>query len=361
MSYISGQLIDWNNLQTKIESVWENYPDVDTMQKVPWLEYTLMPENRGLITQIVSPGKGQKRTVTVIYHTELAEDAGESNVANPICSDGSVKPPEHSQDYTIDTNVNRSRHFTFSQEDVETSFTTPDEYFARNLIKIIAALEVDISKKEAATLATLYGNWSGDAVDWATQEANVAITNDVLQLPTRKSGGIDPWPYTHRQLAQAFEYCGYRAMPMIFCGTDLHGYVLDGFTFGATDYGISLDKARAQFGFAAMFDRHVKDALGGNQYAIAVQPGATQLLTYLRNPWRDGMPYVKEGSDYVHTSIFSPRTGLPMDLLVKDNCGIITVRVIATTKLVGLPDDMFHDGNQYDGVKFVNLIQVVNP
>jgi hypothetical protein len=49
-----------------------------------------------------------------------------------------------------------------------------------------------------------------------------------------------------------------------------------------------------------------------------------------------------------------------MDLNIKNDCGQISVQVVATTTLVALPLDLFQNGDENDGVNFSAVIKVVN-
>lgn len=60
-------------------------------------------------------------------------------------------------------------------------------------------------------------------------------------------------------------------------------------------------------------------------------------------------------------TVFSPRTGLPIDIILKDDCGTIHIIGYAVVELVGLPSDLFAVGDEYRGVKYVNKILVTNP
>lgn len=63
---------------------------------------------------------------------------------------------------------------------------------------------------------------------------------------------------------------------------------------------------------------------------------------------------------YSQQVIFSPRTGLPIDVMMKVDCGTLHIVMTATTKLVGLPNDLFPVDDIYQNVNFVNEIKVVN-
>ena len=71
------------------------------------------------------------------------------------------------------------------------------------------------------------------------------------------------------------------------------------------------------------------------------------------------MPGVFTGHNYHHQTIVSPKTGLPYDLIIKDDCGAISINVVGTFDLKGMPSDMFATGDNMEGVNFVNQIEVV--
>jgi len=50
-----------------------------------------------------------------------------------------------------------------------------------------------------------------------------------------------------------------------------------------------------------------------------------------------------------------------VDLTVKDDCGTITLSVIATTDVFGMPDDIFKSGDVYEGITGVAGLKIVNP
>jgi hypothetical protein len=362
MSYTVGTLVDAENIQDDLNALWQFAPDVDMAVKVPFTQYVMSPTNRGLMHMSVAPGRGKVRTVEVIYMQDLGPDDGVVDVENPSCPTSGNTPGEKSETYSIDTTANRARNFTFTLADLKAAKTENATYFNRLLLKSMLALEVDVNKKSAAELAVIAaaGGFSADTGSWDTGDGGVAVSGDKLTIKTRVDSSINPYPYTARLLQEFFMYQGYSGSPMIFSGTLLNSYALDGLTFGAADYGIDLERAINTFGFASMFDTHVAAAAGGASYNVAVAPGAVQLLTWNSVGWTDGMTGVREGANYYHFSAITPRAGLPVDVFVNDDCGTITVQVVATTKLVGLPDDIFHSQSPYSGVNMTNKIQVVN-
>jgi hypothetical protein len=311
----------------------------------------------------IAPGKGKVKTVEVIYMQELGPDDGSSDVENPSCPTSTNTPGEQSETYTIDTTENRARNFTFDLNDLKDARTENADYFNRMLLKSLLALEVDVSKKTAAELAVIVaaGGFSDDTVGWAGDDSGVAIVSDHLTIKTKVDSSINPYPYTPRLIQEFLMFQGYTGLPVIFSGALLNSYSLDGRSFGAADYGIDLQRAAAAYwNFSVVYDTHVAAALGGSSYAAALAPGAVQMLTWNSIGWTDGMTGVNEGSDYFQFSVNSPRTGLPCDVFIKNTCGQVVVQVVATTKLVGLPDDMFNAQGPYSGVNMTNKLRVVN-
>lgn len=70
--------------------------------------------------------------------------------------------------------------------------------------------------------------------------------------------------------------------------------------------------------------------------------------------------YGGNGTNYEHMVIRDPKTGFPLDLTISDNCGVISVNITGTPKVVGLPNDLYAVGDEQEGVNYFNKIKVVN-
>jgi len=64
-------------------------------------------------------------------------------------------------------------------------------------------------------------------------------------------------------------------------------------------------------------------------------------------------------SNFEIIPLTTPRYGIPVDLIVSNNCGQISMTMQTSTKLVALPTDLICSGPSA-GVNFVNLIGVNN-
>lgn len=354
MSYIIADLVNYANLQSGIETAFTFAPNPNTAQGVPMLTWLYSPANRGNLEMLVSPGKGKTRTVELNYMQEFADSSIETDVANPTCATGSVHPDNY-QTYTIDTTDNVSKPFTITRADLETAFRDNENYVNEIILNLMYLIERGVATKTATEALTLAGNWHTDVSEAYT------VSSDFLVLKTLKDS--DPTimqPFTMEDLTMALQMTGYAQPPVVFGGVKLTQYARRIIAGATGDFGVDLAKMVQLYGIGATYDHYMKSAFSNQTDAMAFHPGAAQLLTYVAAPWRDGMPYVTEGSNYTQVSLFSPRTGIPMDLLIKDDCGTVTFRVTATTKLVGLPTDYFNASNGFDGVTFVNKVRITN-
>ena len=111
-----------------------------------------------------------------------------------------------------------------------------------------------------------------------------------------------------------------------------------------------------------MYDQKF-EAINGVNRAVVIKPGALQMLYWTYAGWADGVaaPFNPSNTGF-KTVVFGMRTGLPFDLTVAESdCGsTINIILTATTKLVGLPNDMYQDSDIYDGNVGVNEILVTN-
>lgn len=355
MSYITGDLVDMNALQIGIENTFTSAPNVNTAQKVPFLEALLSPLNSGNINQLInSSGRGKVRTIQVNYMDEFNDNDINTDVSNPNCDTGAVQGDKYAE-YSIDTTENREIKRSFSRTDLVDAVRDNPNYMNELVLKMMYQMERAISAKSASEAVALTGSWGAEVEDIYT------VTANQLVVETLQSGSnYAPVFQTIETINTASMLTGYNNGFIGFGGTQLPSYLRWAQVGSPSDAGIDFMQMYEKYGFGVEYDFYVKDALGGNDETLIMAPGALQLLTYVASPWRDGMPLVIEGSNYAQTQVVTPRVGLPCDFIVIDNCGNITVKLIATTKVVGMPTDMFNANNNFDGVTMVNQIKVTN-
>lgn len=358
MSYTAGSLVTANDVQTRLEDVFQNAPDSFVAQKVPMLEYIASPQNRGDLTMTVSPGGGKVKTVSVIYQQEINEAAVASDVTNPNCDTGSVHPEVY-QDYTIDTTANRASTFSIARTDLDDALTANPAYIEKTLLNHIYAVEKAVASKTATEVVALTGSYNAEV----NNMTGYTVTNNQLVVETlQASSNYALAPFAAQQINTAFMMSGFQGPYVGFGGNMLPDYMMRAVAGGTGDIGTNFARMVELYGFSATYDTYARSALGGYDETLFIMPGAVQLLYYTAAGWKDGAPGViaPEHANYWQTTIVSPRTGIPMDLIVTDNCGTLTYKVIATTKAVGLPTDMFDPSGNFDGVTGVFQVKVTN-
>lgn len=346
MSYQLSQLTVCPNIQDQLNAF---FPTCEPMEYMPILEWVMSQTNTRNLRRSVNPGGGKVRTVTVTYTPRPLESSITEGVANPSCTNSNFIGDRYTN-YTIDTDDNVGGGFAMTPEFLAYSCQSNANYFIERLMDLIGAVERKVASKISPDIAVLMGNWA----------SNVETTGGHLVLNTLKADGTFNGELMP-DLDLAMTKTGYCPERIIFGGTTLFRWFRTVIAGCCSREGINVGDLFREYGVAFAYDRRFESDYGINE-GIAVAAGAMQLLTYNRSDWMVGMPsnYVDMGSE-ISVTIVSPRTGLPMDLTVAYNCGKISVNLVATTKLVGMPADMFYQGDFMEGVTYVAPIVVQNP
>lgn len=347
MSYVLGQLTACPTIQRELNEFFMTCPVNEYM---PFFEFINSPINNMGLSQEVAPGGGKIRTVRLTYTPRQLESAVTANVANPKCDVDNFIGDRYT-DYTLDTDENYGIGFSMTAQELEAACIANETYFVRRLNDLVDALDRKLATVHTQDLASFVGDWA----------SNVSTTNGEFVVSTLTEEGLYN-PTTVGDIDFALQKTGFCNETMIFAGNTLATYYRNGNAAGCcSNQGIDVSGIFNAYGKAIAYDRRIESVFGAND-AIAVQAGSLTLLTYTRSPWKEGMPLpYRDAGNYISTVIRSPRTGIPMDLTVSDQCGQVSVSLVATTKLVGLPFDMFQQGDFMEGVNYVAPITVTNP
>lgn len=336
------------NIQSGLD---ENFMNCHSVREpLPLLEYLLSPSNRQPIVDLVSSGNGKIKTVELTYVQRELESTVSANQPNPTCS-ASGKISEQSKTYSLDTNQNLQWGKTYDITD----FTYTCDKDAETWLAKIIQMGIDaIERKMATTVATetvaLLGGWASDVT---------GLNGSILEVKTLVDSSTTALqPFTMEDIDLAKKKSGYCVPGIIFGGETLYKYGRRTIAGCCTDGGVDIGMLASQYGTAIVWDRRVKEALGSEAKNLFIAAGAVQII-----PWSlfAGKPNGNSiGASYYHGVVTSPATGFPFDLIVSDNCGTVSVTLTATHKTVGLPSDMWADGDVFDGITGVAEIDVVN-
>lgn len=351
MSAISTVLVSCQTLQTRLNDVWQWCKQPGADDRVPFLQFLMLPENRQGITQNILPGQGKVRTVEVTYFQRQLESNVKVNQPNPNCGVG-VDPGNLSTTYDLDTDVNlQSPGTSLTAEQLERYCADNGQLWDELLLREMDVLRRRIATQTAVQAVALTGGYSDD-VPTGTDPGEINGSGQLVVQTLLSSGDIDrhAWP----KVRNALDDSGFCSEVGMFGGTTMREFFQLYQAGCCAAEGLDLGELMRLYGYAYTYDKRVKDALGDQNEFLIVSPGALQMLNYTRSPWKAGFPaYVGEGANYVHTVVQDPATGLPFDMTVQDNCGVITVNLTYTGKLIGLPNDMFATGDVYEGITYV--------
>lgn len=350
MSYTPSSLVACPNLQEDLERLFGAEPARYYREPVPFTQYLMSPANRSELKELVTMGDAKVKTVQAIYQPRILSSEVQTNVSD-YCS-ASTERGTTSTTYTIDTTQNLFLEQSFDVDNLASACRDNQDWFNDQILKMVVAMDSRVNQKNASQAASLIGKWSSDVsgIPFAT------ISNDVLQVRTQKTSSDTDIFYQTSQVIQSAAEASHFGQFITIGGFALHNYNKLMESGCCANSGLDVADLQSRFGFASVRDRDVASAAGGNEYSFAISNGALQVIYY--NRWAGLFNQVDSNQSY--GVINSPSTGMAYDLVVKHDCGVISVTLTATTKLVALPDDMFQTGDHMEGVKGFAAIEVDN-
>lgn len=349
MSCFAEALIDCPNIQSQLDLFFNTKM---TLEAMPFAEFVTSPVNNFGLAQVINPTPGKIRTIDLIYQKRLLESSVTENVENPLCV-ATEKDGNCSAQYTIDPTQNIKRGMLITKADLRYNCENNPDYIAGVIARLIDVVERAVATQIAAEAVALNGGW----------EANVTpVINDQLIVQTLKAGTTaDVYPFTMEEIDMAALQTGYGSDGVFISGGALlYQYFRRVLAGCCTDSGVDIGQIMNLYGKVVTYDKRLVAAYGNNLTSIMTRPGALALLTFNQAGWLNGTAVPEMAASYFSTAIFSPRLNIPMDITMKDDCGNLSINVIATTKLVAGPTDQFSAGDDFEGVNWVNEIKVTN-
>lgn len=355
MSCLASSYVGCATLQADLTNYFNTCGAEMIREPMPFAEFITSAQNNSGLQQVISPGRGKVRSVELLYQARIPESEVTENDAD-LCSCSTTRG-NCSQTYTMDPAENLSVCETISAADLRAVCAPNDQFVMRKVMHLVDVLERRAATEIVQEASFLTGKWN---------ETEVTGVNggDQLVVKTKKDGdAFTPNPFAMSEIDFALSASGYCAPAGIFAGRELYQYYRNMLAGCCADSGVDLSQMMSLYGKAVAYDPRVAATISGGQNAgLIIQPGAVALLTWNEWGWNDGMalPF-SEGSNYARSLIVSPRLGIPMDVIVKDECpGTLTIVISCAIKLVNLPSDIFPVGDKYRGVNFFNEVLVTN-
>ena len=358
MSYMTSSLVACQTLQEDLTTVWQAEGTAGSDEMIPLEEVLMSQANSREIQQRMAPGNGKKREVELKYTPRLTESEVEENVDNPKCT-ATNKSGEFSQTYTMpDENIGYSELLEI--DDFTNWCGDNGTRFLQRVNAIADVLERKVATQHAQEFALLAGTWGTNIFTTGNAAGNVNSSDEYVWA-TRYSDG-KPDPEAMGNLSVARMKAGLNNV-VGFGGTSAWTY-FNALNIGCCSQdGMDLMEAMNRFGLSYAYDKRLEAALGNNgvNKLMLYRLGSVVPLFYTNNQWKNGAAPIFQGGDYLHTGIFSPRTGMPMDLTIKDNCGALSISVAVSTKLIAVPNDQFQTNDPYFGRNGVAKVLISNP
>lgn len=357
MSAGSG-LTACSNIQARLNQIWDSNNAGTYREETPYLSFLLSPSNRNGLQQVIN-GKGKKRTAEVIYFPRVLESAVDSDQSRTCTASDTID--DCSATYTIDTTVNEQINFTFSYGDLVTYCQDNEMFYAEQVQRHLDALVRKVASKSAAQAAPLIaaGEWNTHVGNIQDSSVNAGRTLFTTRTRLAASGadGYSEYPYTFNNIQLAADMSNFGATGL-FGGLDL-SQALDQRKKGGgmSDAGMDVGAMVEGTGLGAFYDKWVTAELGDHAQSWAVGLGAMQLLQF--NMYDNS--FNSRNDDTVKLGVIQdPRTGLMVDISFKIDCETVHTVLTATTKVVGLPTDMYQAGDDLSGVVRASTVAVDN-
>ncbi len=356
MSTIGTPVTPCPALQEELVRYFNTCPATRRVQ-TPTLIWTNSPINKSGISQLVQPVTGKKRTVQLTY-TQPApvSDVTAVESCDKVCT-ATTEQGDNYATYTIDCTDGLRIERKVNLADWNESCKSDGTIIFDTLVNMLDGLIPAVAEKQAAELNPLLGTYS-NAVDpsWLTAD-------DFLEVATKDANDKND-PAWFERVNAAKVLTGFCAPTLITGGIDLWTAWRLLNVGCCTQDGLDALAIAEQFGEAVVYDYYVAQEFGNN-VSLMLQSNSIQLLTAT---W--GRPALDISGfaaldmtyrNYFETVVADPITGIPVDLIIKEDCGDISIIMTATTKTVGLPNDLYPAGHPMEGVTFANGIQVTNP
>lgn len=364
MSYQTTDLLPCQDIQGRLEDLWRtpDYPGAD--DKMPWSDMLNSQVNRYPIqSQMVRSG-AKRSNVIVTYFPRLTEDLVTTKDATEITCVQTAKYGNIPHTYTPpDTAISSGE--VVSVSDLPDFCGDNPQYFEMVVARHIDVVERALANQQAQESVLLNGTWGNGLFTTGNAVGDVNVANQYVWA-TRKSAALggNPDPEAWPNLRMALDDVGAGSRLFAAGGQTGRSYFNASMIGCCTDGGMDLNEALNRWGMAYAYDKRLTAALatnGTNEFMI-MDVGTLIPIYFTMGAWKEGVSRIFADEDnYKHVVISSPRWGIPMDLVVSNNCGQISITVSTAEKLINLPSDFYSTPDPYAGKNGVFQVVITNP
>ena len=362
MSVFPNTLVDCPDAQAELDAYFETCTKKGVFyEPTPAYDFLMSPLNRQGVSQLqdaINPGPGKLRNVQLRYDQRILEsEVDEVNSCDFTCT-SSDKRGDGMTVYQLDPCAKLQISEAFNANDWMAACRSNPDIVMGKILRMMDVLVRRTATKSTDEMAAAFGTWS-------TNVAASGLTvngSDQIVLNTLKAGTTDFNPGAMADLNAAFKYSNYCQSPVVFGGGVWDRYIRAMQVGCCANDGMDLAATLRTYGMASMWDMRIQDVLAANQF-LTVMPGALQIVfwnSYAGQNSIDEAAGVRVGKNYDSGVLFHPRTGTPVNILLSDNCGELSVVMHTVSKVFPMPSDMFASGDTMEGVNFVNKGLITN-
>lgn len=340
------------NVQVELTNYYQTCEASMLREPMPFFDFLWSDANLGNLQQMVVPTSGKIKTVVARFDQRILEsEVVEVETCGTTCS-SETKRGDKTMTITIDPCDKLQISETMNVDDFVYSCQSNEFILAKKIQLMVDALVRKMATRLTTQAGALLGNW----------EANVSpVSGDALCVNLYNSGVINPTAMA--DIDFAMQQTGFCTTTAIFAGPEIYKYSRAISAGCCSNQGIDIAQISAQYGKAVLFDKRVA-SIAGQYGAWVLQAGSLIPIYYTQNNnmimegagMAIGNQNVVLGSNYYKTVIQDPQSGLPMDLVISDNCGEVSIVLEANAKLVSLPTDLFAAGDDMNGVNYFAAI-----
>lgn len=356
MSTIGTSITACEPIQRALVQYFQTCPSTRRPQ-TPTLIWSNSPENKSGINTVIQPASGKKMTARLTYTQPVATtEVTTVSDCDKVCT-ATTEQGDTSVDYTIDCTDGLTVDRLIRLSDWNQSCKGENEIIMETLVNMLDGLIPAVAEKQAQELNPLIGNWSSDVPNSWTD------INEFLEVETKYSGGTNN-PQWFERVNAAKVMTGFCDRTFITGGIELwQAWRL--LNVGCcTNDGLDALEILNQYGEVVVWDRYIQAEFGAD-ISLMLQANSIQLLSATWNTDMLNLGGLVD-LDFTYrngfqTVIIDPISGIPVDLNIKEDCGVVHIVMTATTKTVGLPNDLYPAGHPLELVNFVTAINVEAP
>lgn len=360
MSTVGTALHDCPPVQYELNNYFNTCDPSQRSDVSPLVQALYSNANTNNVQMAVVDGPGKVKIARMRYHQLIPElEVLEIDSCDRDCV-ADTKRGDLIADYTIDPCVKQVVEGKIQAKDFYYSCQNGGAEITGLIGRMVSALRRKTQTKLVSQISGLNGNWSSTVAE--TFPGQVVNPGSYFKVKTQKDASIDPYPSTYADIDLAYKMQGFCTTPWTFTGGSLYRYMRLMNAGCCTDSGLDLGSLATQYGTPFIWDRRLQIYMGV-EGAMAIQPGALQVIEfneYLVDPEIAAASHTTIGKNYETMVIYDPLTGMGMNFLFSDNCGVISIIGHTVTKLVTMPLDMFPNGDYMAGSNYITELRVVN-